>query len=88
MAVKKFFNFNFNFCFCFCWRPDDAMAILLAFNSPELDVIGLTTIFGNVQTTMATYNALHLVCESTHFAKLNRISFVIDENRVELNFMQ
>ncbi|CAM6127100.1 unnamed protein product [Calypogeia fissa] len=39
---------------------DDAMAIFLAFNSPELDVIGITTTFGNVRTTMATYNALHL----------------------------
>ncbi|EFJ35597.1 hypothetical protein SELMODRAFT_80581 [Selaginella moellendorffii] len=41
---------------------DDAMAILLAFQSPELDVIGLTTTFGNVSTSMATQNALHL-CE-------------------------
>ncbi|KAH9532207.1 hypothetical protein CY35_19G078200 [Sphagnum magellanicum] len=41
---------------------DDAMAILFAFQSPELDVIGLTTTYGNVKTTMATNNALHL-CE-------------------------
>lgn len=41
---------------------DDAMAILFAFQSPELDVIGLTTTYGNVRTTMATNNALHL-CE-------------------------
>ncbi|OAE21743.1 hypothetical protein AXG93_1618s1080 [Marchantia polymorpha subsp. ruderalis] len=41
---------------------DDAMAILLAFESPELDIIGITTTFGNVRTTMATNNALHL-CE-------------------------
>ncbi|KAL2608218.1 hypothetical protein R1flu_026791 [Riccia fluitans] len=39
---------------------DDAMAILLAFESPELDIIGITTTFGNVRTQMATYNALHL----------------------------
>ena len=26
---------------------DDSMAILLAFNSPELEVEGLTTVFGN-----------------------------------------
>jgi inosine-uridine nucleoside N-ribohydrolase len=43
-------------------RADDAMAILFAFQSPELDVIGLTTTYGNVKTTMATNNALHL-CE-------------------------
>ena len=40
---------------------DDAMAIFLALQSPELDVLGLTTIFGNVYTTLSTRNALHLV---------------------------
>jgi inosine-uridine nucleoside N-ribohydrolase len=40
---------------------DDAMAILFALNSPELDVIGLTTVFGNVYTSQATQNALRLV---------------------------
>ncbi|KAK9815788.1 hypothetical protein WJX72_009484 [[Myrmecia] bisecta] len=40
---------------------DDSMAILAAFNSPkEVEVIGLTTIFGNVQTATATGNALVL----------------------------
>ncbi|KAK9139003.1 hypothetical protein Sjap_009597 [Stephania japonica] len=40
---------------------DDAMAIFVALRSPELEVIGLTTIFGNVYTTLATRNALHLL---------------------------
>ncbi|XP_022930096.1 probable uridine nucleosidase 2 [Cucurbita moschata] len=40
---------------------DDAMAIFLALQSPELDVLGLTTIFGNVYTTLSTRNALHLL---------------------------
>src|SRR5690606_39957053 len=40
---------------------DDAMAILFAFAAPELEVVGLTTIFGNVQTDLATQNALRLV---------------------------
>ena len=40
---------------------DDAMAIFFALRSPELDVIGLTTIFGNVHTTLATQNALRLL---------------------------
>lgn len=40
---------------------DDAMAILFAFASAELDVIALTTIFGNVATPLATANALRLV---------------------------
>ena len=37
------------------------MAILMAFQTPEVDVIGLTTIFGNVLTEDATRNALLLV---------------------------
>lgn len=40
---------------------DDTMAIFLALASPELDVIGLTTIFGNVRTNLATTNALRLL---------------------------
>ncbi|CAM0880345.1 unnamed protein product [Alopecurus aequalis] len=40
---------------------DDAMAIFVALNSPELEVVGLTTIFGNVYTSLATRNALHLL---------------------------
>jgi len=39
---------------------DDAMAICLAFNSPQLDVLALTTTFGNVSVDMATDNALIL----------------------------
>ena len=41
---------------------DDALAIFMAFNTPDVEVLGLTTIFGNVTTPMATANALHL-CE-------------------------
>ncbi|KEH40954.1 inosine-uridine preferring nucleoside hydrolase [Medicago truncatula] len=37
------------------------MAIFLALRSPEVQVIGLTTIYGNVYTTLATRNALHLL---------------------------
>ena len=40
---------------------DDAMAIFFALCSPELDVVGLTTIFGNVHTHLATKNALRLL---------------------------
>ncbi|MFM2484285.1 nucleoside hydrolase [Celerinatantimonas yamalensis] len=39
---------------------DDAMAILFAMQSPQLDVIGLTTTFGNVCVERATENALIL----------------------------
>lgn len=37
------------------------MAILLAFNSPELKVEALTTVFGNTGTQITTQNALRLV---------------------------
>ena len=40
---------------------DDAMAIHMAFADPRLEVMGLTTIFGNVTTAIATRNALRLV---------------------------
>jgi inosine-uridine nucleoside N-ribohydrolase len=40
---------------------DDAMAIFYALASPELDVIGLTSVFGNVHTDLATENALRLL---------------------------
>ncbi len=39
---------------------DDAMAIHLAFAHPEVEVLGLTTVFGNVLTPVATRNALRL----------------------------
>ena len=40
---------------------DDAHALLLAFASPDLEVVGLTTVFGNVETELATRNALRLL---------------------------
>ncbi len=40
---------------------DDALAVLFAFASPDLEVAGLTSIFGNVETPLATANALRLL---------------------------
>ncbi len=40
---------------------DDAMALLLALNSPELNVVGLTTVFGNTHIEGTTRNALNLL---------------------------
>ena len=40
---------------------DDTMAIFFALRSPELEVVGLTSIFGNVHTELATKNALRLL---------------------------
>ncbi len=41
---------------------DDAVAILVALASPELDVLGITTVAGNVPQPLVTTNALKL-CE-------------------------
>jgi purine nucleosidase len=41
---------------------DDAVAILLAFASPELEVLGLTTVAGNAPLALTTRNALK-ICE-------------------------
>jgi uridine nucleosidase len=40
---------------------DDAMAILFALRSPELEVVGLTTIFGNADLEITTRNAIMLL---------------------------
>ena len=37
---------------------DDAIAILLALGSPELDILGITTVAGNVPLSLTTKNAL------------------------------
>ena len=39
---------------------DDAMAIFFAFQSPDIEVLGLTTVFGNVPVDMAAKNAITL----------------------------
>jgi inosine-uridine nucleoside N-ribohydrolase len=39
---------------------DDAMAIFFAFQSPDIEVLGLTTVFGNVPVNMSAQNALTL----------------------------
>lgn len=41
---------------------DDAMAIFFAFQSPDIEVLGLTTTYGNVPVEMSAQNALTL-CE-------------------------
>ncbi len=40
---------------------DDSMAILFALRSPELEVVGLTTVFGNTDVDVCAQNALRLV---------------------------
>ena len=40
---------------------DDAVAILLALASPEIEVLGITTVAGNVPLPLTTRNALQIV---------------------------
>ncbi len=40
---------------------DDALAILMALHSPELEIIGLTTVSGNVPLDQTTENALKVL---------------------------
>lgn len=49
---------------------DDAVAILLALASPELEVLGLTTVAGNVPLDLTTLNALK-ICELAGRADLH-----------------
>jgi len=45
---------------------DDAIAILMALASPELEIMGLTTVFGNAATQITTSNALTLLEATGH----------------------
>ncbi len=40
---------------------DDALALILAFRSPELEVVGITSVSGNVPVDLATINGLRVV---------------------------
>ena len=40
---------------------DDAIALILAMQSPDLEILGITTTFGNVKVEQATENALRIV---------------------------
>ena len=40
---------------------DDAMALFYAIADPDIDLLALTTVFGNVTTAQATRNALFLL---------------------------
>lgn len=40
---------------------DDAMAIFYAHGAPDIDLLGLTTVFGNVHVDQASRNARHLL---------------------------
>ena len=43
--------------------PEDCFAIMLAMNSPELEILGITTVQGNVPVERGYSNAKYLVTE-------------------------
>ena len=61
---------------------DDSLAIFVALNSPELEVLGLTTIFGNAVTTTCTENALRLleIAERTDVPVIEGAKVPLNEN--------
>ena len=46
---------------------DDALAIILALQSPEVELLGISTVFGNVQLNQATRNALQVLELMDHY---------------------
>ena len=40
---------------------DNALAIILALNSPEIEVLGITTVFGNVDIDKTIRNTLRIL---------------------------
>lgn len=45
---------------------DDAMALYYALAHPDIDVVGVTTTFGNVSVAQAAENALYLLAIAGH----------------------
>lgn len=43
---------------------DDSLALMLALASPELEVLGITTVAGNVPSDLGAKNALKILCIS------------------------
>ena len=39
---------------------DDAMAVFFAFQSPHIDVLGLTTVYGNITKTIVTVHKVRV----------------------------
>ena len=65
---------------------DDAIALCYALNHPDLDVLALTTIFGNVASSLATDNALRLCslnnCDNVVVAQGEEVPLKIKPNPV------
>ena len=60
---------------------DDAIAILMALADPSLDLLGLTTVGGNVSLAQATRNALALLEYAGEYAGASRIPVVKGASR-------
>ena len=66
------------------------MAILAALNSEEVEVIGITTIFGNVKTSTATDNAFILLnlAGKGEVCILVALGYSLGQNLVLLNALR
>ena len=51
---------------------DDAMALLFLHHHPEIDLLGITTVFGNAEIDITTRNALYLKREGKIDAPVSR----------------
>ena len=56
---------------------DDAVAILLALASPELDVLGVTAVAGNVPLDLTSKNALRVIRREVLVGLLNGLVFAV-----------
>ena len=61
---------------------DDAVAILLALASPELDVLGITAVAGNVPLHLTEKNA-RIICELAGKTDVTLLATSKGENRVK-----
>ena len=61
---------------------DDSLAILLAINSPELEVLGLTITSGNVPARLGAKNALKALqmCKNLTYQYMWEKNFLLKEN--------
>jgi inosine-uridine nucleoside N-ribohydrolase len=59
---------------------DDSVAIMMAFQAPGVEVLGLTTIFGNCTTAYATRNALILASATGNTRFVHSSSVFTDDS--------
>src|SRR5438445_8996278 len=63
-------------------RSSDLLALLLALNSPEIEVRGISISYGNTVVENAYRNAVEIIRKVTHFV---RVPLGIDRKSTRLN---